>query len=207
MNTHTHNPARCRRGSGSQRAFTLVELIVALSVFMILVLLGGGALIRIIDAHAKTQSLQLVMNNLNYTVESMSRSIRFGHSYDCGEAGGSENCATGTEGESKLNHQFGWEENAQDIVYKLAAYDDATNEDPETYTRGAIWKQVDDGVWQKLTSAEVDINELTFYVFDVGDDGDHPRVTVIIKGKAGIKESVSSEFTLQTTVNQRENER
>ncbi|MEI7463152.1 MAG: type II secretion system protein [Candidatus Taylorbacteria bacterium] len=73
------------------RAFTLIEMIVSLAVFSIVAVVALGALMKIISANRKAQTLQSAMTNMNFVLESMSREMRVGSRYVCvnGEFSGS----------------------------------------------------------------------------------------------------------------------
>jgi prepilin-type N-terminal cleavage/methylation domain-containing protein len=66
------------------RAFTLVEIIVSLAIFSVVAVVALGALVKIISANKKAQSLQSAITNLNYAMESISREMRVGKDYACG---------------------------------------------------------------------------------------------------------------------------
>ena len=66
------------------KAFTLIEVLISLTLFSVVMLVGMGALLSIIDANAKMQAVQSVMNNLNITIDSMMRAVRMGRNYYCG---------------------------------------------------------------------------------------------------------------------------
>lgn len=61
-----------------KKGFTLVEMIVSLAVFMVVAVIAVGALLKITDANRKSQSLKTAINNINYTLDAMSREIRTG---------------------------------------------------------------------------------------------------------------------------------
>ena len=67
----------------SKKGFTLIEIIVSLAIFSIVALVAVGALIKIVDANKKAQSLKTAINNINYALEAMSRDIRAGTNYYC----------------------------------------------------------------------------------------------------------------------------
>ncbi|MDE2188453.1 MAG: type II secretion system protein [Patescibacteria group bacterium] len=71
--------------------FTLVEMLIALAVFMIVAVVAISALLKIIDANHKSQTLQDTVNNLNYSLDAMTREIRVGSEYDCPKGNGSFN--------------------------------------------------------------------------------------------------------------------
>ena len=65
------------------RAFSLVELMVSLSIFAIVMTVSVGAIFTMIDANAKAQSLYSVMTNLSFAIDSMTRNIRTSYDYNC----------------------------------------------------------------------------------------------------------------------------
>src|SRR3989338_1818580 len=78
--------------------FTLIEMIVALGLFSVAILIGIGALMSMTVAAEKTKSISIVMDNLNFALESMTRSMRTCTDYHCGSGGDLTEpspCATG----------------------------------------------------------------------------------------------------------------
>jgi prepilin-type N-terminal cleavage/methylation domain-containing protein len=67
----------------SSRGFTLIEIIVSVSIFTIVMLVTMGALLTLNDSSRKAQALRTVIDNLNFAVEDMSRKIRTGDIYRC----------------------------------------------------------------------------------------------------------------------------
>jgi len=166
----------------SVRGFTLVEMIVAVSIFTIVVFVSVGALLAIADANRKANALRTVMDNLNFAMESMARSIRTGDDYSCS---GGDNCPSGG------NSLTFTDQNSQTVTYR---YEAATK---------SISVQKGAGAFTNITSPEVTIDSLTFYVNGVGSDGAQPRVVISIQGTAGIIETLKSSFSVQTTISQR----
>lgn len=165
----------------------------AISVFTMVLVISMGSILSVVDANRKSQSLRSVMDNLNYTLEAMTRTIRFGTSYhcdvtvgiigtplDCGGAGASSMAVT-----SSLGTQ---------IIYKLV--------------NGRIVRTIG-GTDQYLTSSDVTITNLTFRVYGSapygtnGSDLYQPEVIMVISGYVGSKPTSKSIFTIETTVSQR----
>src|SRR3989344_8196571 len=69
------------------KGFSLIEIMVSLSLFIVVIVISMGSILSVLDANRKSQSLRAVMDNLNFTLESMTRSIRFGQNYHCGSSG------------------------------------------------------------------------------------------------------------------------
>jgi prepilin-type N-terminal cleavage/methylation domain-containing protein len=74
------NLSTAQSGTGG---FTLVEMIVSLAIFAVVAVVALGALIKIIDANNKAQTLQSAMTNVSFGLETMSRELRVGTEYDC----------------------------------------------------------------------------------------------------------------------------
>ena len=62
----------------TQKGFTIIEMMVAVSIFAIVVTISMGAIFTIVDANKKAQSLKAVMNNLNFALETKTRTIKTG---------------------------------------------------------------------------------------------------------------------------------
>lgn len=65
------------------RGFTLVEMMVSLAIFSVVAVIAIGALLKVIDANKKSQSMQSAVTNINFAMESMSRDLRTGTSIQC----------------------------------------------------------------------------------------------------------------------------
>lgn len=177
-----------------EKGFTLIEIMVAVSIFVMIMTISMGSIISIFDFNNKSHSLKTVMTNLNLAVESMSREMRFGKNYHCctdsscsGTITEVRNCPLGSNGISFLSS------NNQQIVYRL--------------NNGVIEKSVNGGgAYTPITSSEVTINDLSFYVLGAGGLSTNtlqPKTLIKIKGVSGDLNKGGSTFSLQTLVSQR----
>lgn len=66
-----------------QLGFTLVELMVAVSIFAIVAVIAVGALLTANRINQKAQATKLVVDNLNFAMDSMSLRMRGGGPYYC----------------------------------------------------------------------------------------------------------------------------
>jgi prepilin-type N-terminal cleavage/methylation domain-containing protein len=173
----------------TQKGFTLIEIMTAVSVFLVVMTISMGAIISIFDANRKAQSAKTVMDNLNFAVETMSREIRFGTKYHCGSSGNIEtpqNCLSGDSFISFLSS-----DNLQ-TVYRLSG--------------SSIQKSVNGGSdYIAVTAPEISITSLTFYVVGATGAPDtlQPKTLIKISGNAGTKTNTRTAFTLQTMASQR----
>ncbi|OJI08262.1 MAG: hypothetical protein COX02_01875 [Candidatus Vogelbacteria bacterium CG22_combo_CG10-13_8_21_14_all_37_9] len=62
--------------------FTLIELMVSVSIFIIVAFVVTGTFIVAMDAYRKAQQVQLVMDNVNYAMDAMVLEIREGTNYN-----------------------------------------------------------------------------------------------------------------------------
>ncbi|MEX1026413.1 MAG: prepilin-type N-terminal cleavage/methylation domain-containing protein [Candidatus Paceibacterota bacterium] len=61
--------------------FTLVEMLIAVGIFSLVSLLAVGAIVILFGAYNTSQSTQVLVDNLNFSIESMTRDVRFGKNY------------------------------------------------------------------------------------------------------------------------------
>jgi prepilin-type N-terminal cleavage/methylation domain-containing protein len=175
--------------------FTLVEIMVAISVFVVVMVISMGSITSIFDANKKTQTLRTVMDNLNYSMEAMTRTIRFGTNYHC----------DATTGDVSTPAPVDCNDGKHSIVVKSAegkvvtySYDDINKKIIRTIS----------GSPYDVTSSDVTISDLTFRVigstpYSVGGDLYQPQVIITVSGYSGIKATTKSSFSLETTVSQR----
>lgn len=176
----------------SYKGFTLVEVLVAVSIFALVMIVATGAVFSVVSANKKTHSLKSVMTNLNFALDSMVRDIRVGSTYSCDLS----DCTDGgTVFTFKANRDVDGNGQVNDNVeYSLDS--------------GRIMKRIYGlGVTSEsdspITAAEITVEYLVFYVYGaLGGDGKQAKVTISIRGHAGVGET-RSDFNIQTTVSQR----
>lgn len=177
----------------SSRAFTLVEMLVAVGLFIVIVFISLGAILNIFDANRRNQSSKTVVDNLNFSVENLARTVRFGANYHCGTSGDLENPSNCSNGDGVLAVEF----DGDTIVYRLC---------------GTVIKRSDQGEdncndnsMKAITSPETVVQYLQFYVFGATDNPSlqQPYVVAVIKGYVGNKPTIQSAFSIETVMSQR----
>ncbi len=177
----------------ANNGFSLIEILVAVSVFSVAVTISMGALMSISDAQQKILALRIVQDNLSYAFDTMGKEIRTGSSYHCGAdindfLATPRDCSVFPGGPS-----FTFLNGVGDkITFRL------NNSRIERVLNGNLANVL------AMTSPDTIINALSFYVTgSPTNDKIQPRVTVILKGTAGIKEKIKSHINIQTTLSQR----
>lgn len=193
-----HKSSFLNRSVKAPRAFTLIEMMVAVTIFAIVMMIGVGALLSLVEANRRAQAINSVMNNLNAALESMTRSIRVGTSYHCGSA-------------FNYHEPLDCEEAGGTLFAFESAGGSITDPDDQVVYRKngtQLERSLNSGdTWVALTAPEVTIESFTFFVAgarSLSESGDtkQPRVLMQIKGSAAIPGGIT-EFSVQASVTQR----
>lgn len=226
-------------GVNKDEGFTLVEMLIAVALFSIVMLISTATIFSIIGGNRKAQAINAVSNNLNFAIESMVRDIKTGYGYTCKGAhiaGEGDDGSTDTFDTTLVGFNFRLPDPATNQTYyteatclPASAYRSITmistlNEGiPEIVqykflksstangivTPGRIVKRTVDGNDIDVTSPEVDVTDVKFFISNpapgVGSGAQYsqPSVFILIKGVAQISDNLSSDFSLQTLVSQR----
>jgi len=178
--------------------FGLVEMMVAVALFVVVMTISVGALLSLIDANRKVQALRSVMNNLNFALENMSRNIRVGTTY---------HCHTQATPPPNLDTPKDCTEGGVLLAFEANDGDPSTPIDQVIYRLSGtqLERSIDGGAtFIGVTAPEVRIENMKFYVSGTSvTDTKQPKVTITIQGLAGVKARVKTDFNLQVTISQR----
>ncbi|KKP85724.1 hypothetical protein A3B84_00390 [Candidatus Nomurabacteria bacterium RIFCSPHIGHO2_02_FULL_35_13] len=162
------------------RGYTIIETMIAISIFLVVVMIGMGALLNANLIQQKSQNMRSIMDNLSFIMEDMSRNLRTGSAYVSSSVSEiSFETATGEQ----------W-------AYKIES--------------GNIDKSTDGGtIWVNLNPVgEIIIDETVSGFSVIGaeppppGDSQQPFVTIRLVGNITYKDIVTP-FSLQTSVSQR----
>ncbi|MEK7208635.1 MAG: type II secretion system protein [Patescibacteria group bacterium] len=176
--------ARFRVRSG----FTLIEIMVAVSLFAIVAVIVSGALVTISDVNRKAQAIKIAMDNVSFAMDSMVFNLREGEAHKCS---GSSACT------NEDNIVFVSTRSKNECLSGFKRYIGYRLQGGRIQT-GSLCGTVGSTPteYKDITSSEVDISKLGFYIPDqlLGA----VRVTMIIEGQVPGK--TQTNFYLQTTV-------
>lgn len=201
----THHQKSSAKGNGG---FTLLEMIVALGVFITALVVATSTLLAVVNADRKSRSARVAIDNLNLTLEDMSRKIKTGYTYSCGGGLTVLDCAV-AQTVFAFTDQTGTR-----ILYKRGIGPNAITTGAlasgcgaEYITaQGCILRSNDAGVsFLPITSTEIDVTTLNFFVVGSAPSPDtrQPAVVITLDGSEGAGSAAAVAFKIQTTIIQR----
>ena len=185
----------------NNNGFTLIELMVATSIFIVVMLVSMNSLFALLDTGKNSRALRFAMDNVNFSMESMTRSIRMGTNYYCVSSGqdismsdtiSTRDCSSVDNGTFIAFMPQG--NTTSRVGYKLHTNSSTGN---STLQRCDINSCVD------IVSPEIKIEKLQFIVRgSSSNDNTQASVYIIMKGTAYVK-GVPTSFAIQTMASQR----
>ncbi len=186
---------------------------IAISLFIIIVMAGMGALLNANLLHSKSQSMRSIMDNLNFIMEDLSKNLRTGYNYYC--ITGKDTLIDVDYSKSgkdcwgiAFEHQDGIKDEPNDQWVYYIGPDMSIKDEPI-----AIWKSTtgpyDTSSFIKLTSDEIIIDATQSIFLITGAESplegnlEQPFVTIKLVGSI-VYNNVVTPFSLQTSVSQRQ---
>lgn len=206
------------------KGFTLVETMVSLSIFSVVMVASVGIILSIISSNKRNQAVNSVVNNLNYSIESMVRDIKTGFSYKCNYSPSTGQTVANFKLEpntsctntpinnialvSTIN---GTTEQIVKYEYKQPVGEQAGYIEKTVYTdTGGV---ITNAIYPLTDRINIDIKAMSFTVFPgtplytpagtTNPTPTQPSVAVLIKGTAKVNAINISDFFIQTLISQR----
>lgn len=156
--------------------FTLMEMIVALGIFVIALTISLGAVLKFKDIQRSTTAVNQLQENLRFALEYMAKEMRTGKNFSCSNCNGGNNVSfTNAKGEN--------------VSYKLEG--------------NRLKKSTSGGGFLPLTSPRVRIESLQFFASGISSgDGQQPKILIKIKSSIRDKNTLMN-FNLQTLISSR----
>lgn len=184
----------------TQTGYTIIETMISVSLFLVVVTSGMGALLNANVLHRKSQDMRSIMDNLSFIMDDMSRNIRTGYSYRCYPVSLGESLVPGAALDTPRDCTDGWA-----VVFGVV--DEADKWAYYLSSDGKIYKSIDGAnTFIPLTPEEVYIEpESHFVVYGapgISTDTVQPYVSIYLVGKITTK-NVETPFSIQTSLSQR----
>lgn len=180
------------------RGFTLIEILVSVAIFTTVMVIALGALLAMSESDRKAQTLKSVINNLSFSLDAISRSMRTGVNYHCDVAQtpvtSPRDCDQASSGATSIAFLS---VDSQTIRYCRG---NGNTCDP---SGTAVLVSKNGAAYAPLTASEVTITNLQFYVTGAESATLQPHVVILLSGRVPVSASQTSSFDLQTSVTQR----
>ncbi len=203
------------------KGFTLIETLVSLALFSVVLVIAGGTVVSVIDVNKRNQAISSVVNNLNYSIDSMIRDMKTGYLYKCEYTGGNTVGSLKDDVDIAGTHNNCLDKQSVTLVSTISGQHAVVKYefvDPADGSNGYIEKTVYDeltgvatGKYGITDKNNVRIEDVSFGVKTPdaleceGPDCVYgqPSISIIIKGMAGSQQIEVSKFYVQTFVSQR----
>lgn len=208
-------------GQNRARGFTLVETIVAVGLFTIVTTIASSALLNMINSDRMSRGTRIATDNLNLALEDMTRRMKTGTEYHCGNAvsfSGVQDCLSG------VVFSFDDHEGVRTAYMRGAGsgttvsggcgngYRDAVGLAP---AQGCLlrWRMLPLETWRPSTSNEIDIQTVSFIAGGTthgpggnppGADTKQPYVVVVVGGVIETNNAIKPGFKMETMITQRQ---
>lgn len=188
------------------KGFTLIELMVSISIFSIIMLTAIGSFLITLNVAKNARALRFAMDNVNFAMESMTRSIRMGKNYYCPSippGDGSDTVFLGTDlGTADCPNGATFiafvPQKANPAGSYIAYRQRRVKED--FYTLDRCDKT---GTCVPTVSSDVNVKKLNFIVKGSSDSDDlQPSAYIIMQGEVMVRGKPVS-FAIQTLASQR----
>lgn len=190
--------------------FTLVELMVATSLFTVIMLMGVGSLVVSSNSAKSAQKLRVAVDNVNFAMESMTRELRTGTYFNCGYDGVS--MADGLVNDCDAGNVIAFTPQqpvdgspVSRVAYVVRERGNGTN--------SLVRCEGSDDNCSEIVSLDVNVENLKFYVAgtDINPDSEatldmiQPSAKILMSGIVKTKDGFAP-FSLQSMASQRSTE-
>jgi prepilin-type N-terminal cleavage/methylation domain-containing protein len=178
-----------------RNGFTLIEMLVSTAIFTIVMVIALGALLALSESDRRAETIKAVVNNLNFALDAISRSVRTGTGYHCGSIAGGDCAVSG-------GSSFYYTDSSGNFIEYT--FDNSSATCGQTGAIGCIERSVSNGPLQPITAPEVVITKMNFYLIgSTPGDVYQPKLTMELYGYVMGEQGRQVPFNLQTSVTQR----
>jgi prepilin-type N-terminal cleavage/methylation domain-containing protein len=207
--------------------FTLIELMVAISLFSTVMVIVIGALLALNNANRRAQAVRAVIDNLNFAMEDVTRNIRTSTDIECARNGisddgrirdpnnGAINCGSEPVHAIFVKGQLEQIDKVDTATCYFYIFDTESGTLRYSSRENVPSGRVDNSICSKamigstysgFISPEVVLGNMSFFVenFDPREGKRRSKVTINLNGDINLSEySFTVPFNVQTTVSKR----
>jgi len=188
--------------SKKESGYTIIETMIAVSIFLVVIMYGMGSLLNANVLHRKSQDVRSILDNLNFVVEDISRNLRTGYNYQC--FSGADSLSPGALSVPK-SCASGW-----GLAFEVSGGDPEDYNDQWVYyisNDGKVFKSTTGAnSFIQLTPDEVVVDAISSFAVlgaePPSTNTQQPLVLIKLVGSITTRE-VTTPFSLQTSVSQR----
>jgi prepilin-type N-terminal cleavage/methylation domain-containing protein len=195
--------------SNTKSGFTLIETMISISLFLIIITMGMNSLLNASLVHQKSQDMASIIDNITFMTEDMSRNIRTGYNYHCGDPLSVQTPTVETPKSCTLGGNIFFENGTTSGVpgnytdqwgYKIDSLGGGIYNVSRTTDGGLTWVQLNPPgvVFKSFSGFSVLGAESELQNGDI----QQPLVVIKLAGTITYKNTISP-FNIQTTVSQR----
>ncbi|OGI68272.1 hypothetical protein A2738_02310 [Candidatus Nomurabacteria bacterium RIFCSPHIGHO2_01_FULL_42_15] len=198
------------------KGYTIIETMISVSLFLVIVMAGMGALLNSNLLHQKSRDMRSIMDNLSFIMEDLSKNLRTGYNYHCVD---------------DLSNDFTIPASGEDCFGIAFEHQDGEESDPSDQwvyiigNDGKIYKSTENAAgsenFVQLTPDEIEIDTTksgfsvtgaeppdiceppTCIPRTVTGNKEQPFVIIRLTGTITSKNTIETPFSLQTSVSQR----
>jgi len=178
---HKHN-------THTKQGFTLIEIIVSISLFTLVVTVALGALFLVINSNKQAKAIKLVVNNINLAMEGITRDLRVGSNY--------------CDSQSQL--ETGTCDNTLGTTQVYFTTDDGEDFSSYRLQNNRVQRRIGvSGPFFDITGSDAVIEDMKFYIQGTtSGDNVQPYITIALRGGIRVGDIID-DFQLQSTISQR----
>lgn len=195
----------------TNRGFSLVEMLVAVGIFMSIMTIAISSLISIVNANKRAQSIKNTIDGVTFAIEETSRDMRSGNEYKCSTDSGLSftNDTTICTGDNVNAIQYTSNSGTGAIITYIF---NGKKVNPQPGDQGILVKKIGGTSAVDLVSQDsgVNITDMKFYVIGADNESNpdiskrtQPRVIITASGLIATKGSADTTFNMQTSISQR----
>jgi len=176
------------------KGFTLIEIMVSISIFAIIITTGMGALLQITRSYQVSKNRSAVISNLHFAIESMVRDIRLGDTYYAGNLASWETNTEsyrdstsssgdlilnikGAPGRGNIRYQFNTASNATSFLSRSQRVNGVTQTVPMVNSVGGI--RITNALFRVIGSNPNDDKQPSVFIYIRGEDTENQIPFVI----------------------------